>query len=113
MTKPTIAEASCADDYDPNSMPVDKARAFIHRFLEPLTATLRVPIRDALGRVLAEDVISPVDVPSHRNSAMDGWAMRGADLRPDGETHARRRSAPPSPAGPSRARWAPGSACAS
>jgi molybdopterin molybdotransferase len=86
MTKPSIAEASCADDYDPNSMPVDKARAFIHRFLEPLTATLRVPIRDALGRVLAADVVSPVDVPSHRNSAMDGWAMRGADLRPDGET---------------------------
>ncbi|MCM2326806.1 MAG: molybdopterin molybdotransferase MoeA [Lysobacter sp.] len=86
MTKPSIAEASCADDYDPNSMPVDKARAFIHRFLEPLTAQLRVPIRDALGRVLASDVVSPVDVPSHRNSAMDGWAMRGADLRPDADT---------------------------
>ena len=86
MTKPTIAEASCADDYDPNSMPVDKARAFIHRFLEPLTATLRVPIRTALGRVLAEDVVSPVDVPSHRNSAMDGWALRAADLAPGGET---------------------------
>ena len=34
----TITQASCADDYDPNSMPVDKARAFIHRFLEPVTA---------------------------------------------------------------------------
>jgi len=86
MTKLTIAQASCADDYDPNSMPVDKARAFIHRFLEPLTATLRVPIRSALGRVLAEDVVSPLDVPSHRNSAMDGWAMRGADLGTDTET---------------------------
>jgi molybdopterin molybdotransferase len=86
MTKLTIAQASCADDYDPNSMPVDKARAFIHRFLEPLTATIRVPIRGALGRVLAEDVVSPVDVPSHRNSAMDGWAMRGADLSPDAPT---------------------------
>jgi len=86
MTKLTIAQASCADDYDPNSMPVDKARAFIHQFLEPLTSTLRVPIRSALGRVLAEDVISPVDVPAHRNSAMDGWAMRGADLQADAET---------------------------
>jgi molybdopterin molybdotransferase len=85
MTKPTITEASCADDYDPNSMPVDKAREFIHRFLEPLAATVRAPIRGALGRVLAEDVISPVDVPSHRNSAMDGWAMRGADLAADQE----------------------------
>src|SRR6185503_9609374 len=40
----------------------------------------------ALGGVLAEDVLSPVDVPAHRNSAMDGWAMRGADLAPDRET---------------------------
>src|SRR5688572_15389191 len=83
--KVTIAQASCADDYDPNSMPVAKARAFIHRFLEPVRGTLRVPVRTALGRVLAEDVLSPVDVPAHRNSAMDGWAMRGADLKADAE----------------------------
>ena len=82
----TIAQASCADDYDPNSMPVAKARAFIHQFLDPITGMLRVPVRSALGRVLAEDVHSPVNVPAHRNSAMDGWAMRGADLRPDGAT---------------------------
>jgi molybdopterin molybdotransferase len=82
----TIAQASCADDYDPNSMPVAKARAFIHQFLQPIRGTLRVPIRTALGRVLAEDVISPVDVPAHRNSAMDGWAMAGSDLAAAGET---------------------------
>ncbi len=82
----TIAQASCADDYDPNSMPVAKARAFIHQFLEPINAVLRVPVRSALGRVLAEDIHSPVNVPSHRNSAMDGWAMRGADLSSDSET---------------------------
>jgi len=86
MSKPTIAQASCADDYDPDSMPVAKAKAFIHQFLEPVDTRIRVPIRSALGRVLAEDVISPVDVPSHRNSAMDGWALRGADLAPEGET---------------------------
>jgi molybdopterin molybdotransferase len=86
MSPLTITQASCADDYDPNSMPVDKAREFIHRFLQPVAARVRVPIRDALGRVLAEDVVSPVDVPSHRNSAMDGWALRGADLAPQGET---------------------------
>ncbi len=108
MTKPTIAEASCADDYDPNSMPVDKARAFIHRFLEPLTATLRVPIRSALGRVLAEDVISPVDVPSHRNSAMDGWAMRGADLAPGAADDARGDRRVLRRAGRSRAQVGPG-----
>ena len=78
---PTLRDASCADDYDPNSMPVDKARALITRFLTPLTATERVPVRSALGRVLAEDVISPINVPAHDNSAMDGYAVRFADLK--------------------------------
>jgi len=81
MTKPlSIAEASCADDYDPNSMPVAKAREFIHTFLAPVAGVARVPIRDTLGRVLAEDIVSPVNVPAHINSAMDGWALRVEDL---------------------------------
>lgn len=85
LTKPlppllTISQASCADDYDPNSMPVDKARAFIHTFLTPISGVAKRPIRSALGRVLAEDIISPVNVPAHRNSAMDGWAVRFSDL---------------------------------
>ncbi len=84
MNKPlTITEASCADDYDPNSMPVAKARAFIHSFLMPITGVARLPIRSALGRVLAEDIISPVNVPAHINSAMDGWALRVDDLIAD------------------------------
>src|SRR5438552_405325 len=86
MSTLTITQASCADDYDPNSMPVAKARAFIHRFVAPVSGVARVPVRDALGRVIAEDILSPVDVPSHRNSAMDGWAMRGADLKAEAET---------------------------
>ena len=76
---------SCADDYDPNSMPVNKAREVIARFLTPVTATERVSVRAALGRVLAEDVISPFNVPAHDNSAMDVYAVRIADLRSDGE----------------------------
>jgi molybdopterin molybdotransferase len=81
----SIRAASCADDYDPNSMPVAKAREFIARFLSPVAVVERLHIRAALGRVLAEDVISPLDVPSHDNSAMDGYAVRFADLNTDGE----------------------------
>ncbi len=81
----SIRAASCADDYDPNSMPVGKAREFIARFLQPVAVIERVHIRAALGRVLAEDVVSPLDVPSHDNSAMDGYAVRFADLKADGE----------------------------
>ena len=76
---------SCADDYDPNSMPVEKAREVIARFLSPVTAIERVHVRAALARVLAEDVVSPLDVPARDNSAMDGYAVRYADLRSDGE----------------------------
>ncbi len=82
----TLRELSCADDYDPNSLPVDEARALIRRFLTPVTTVERVHIRQALGRVLAADVISPIDVPGHDNSAMDGYAVRFADLAPGGET---------------------------
>ncbi len=82
----TLSEASCADDYDPNSMPVDQARLLIRQFLAPISGTLRLPIRSALNRVLAEDIVSPVNVPAHRNSAMDGWAVRFADLKQDGES---------------------------
>jgi molybdopterin molybdotransferase len=80
-----LGDLSCADDYDPNSMPVDKAREVIARFLTPVSATERVHVRSALGRVLASDVISALDVPAHDNSAMDGYAVRFADLSGDGE----------------------------
>ena len=91
MTSPrTLREASCADDYDPNSMPVAKARELIATFLAPVTAVERVHVRSSLGRVLATDVISPIAVPGHDNSAMDGYAVRFADLKPDGETILRR-----------------------
>ena len=82
----TLREASCADDYDPDSMPVERARELIRSFLAPVTATERIPIRQALGRILAADVVSPLAVPAHDNSAMDGYAVRFADLAPDRET---------------------------
>jgi molybdopterin molybdotransferase len=82
----TLRDVSCADDYDPNSLPVERARALIREFLAPGTAVERVHLRAALGRVLAADVLSPIDVPGHDNSAMDGWAVRFADLDPAGTT---------------------------
>lgn len=77
------AQLSCLSDYDPNSLSVDHARRFILEQLEPIEACERVALRSALGRVLAEDVIAPCNVPAHDNSAMDGYAVRHADLSPD------------------------------
>lgn len=47
----------------------------------PVLGTEEVPLLAALGRVLAEDVKSPLDLPAHTNSAMDGYAVRAADVR--------------------------------
>jgi len=77
---------TCLDDYDPNALSVERARQYLFDTVQPVVGHERLFIRQALGRVLAEDVISPVDVPAHDNSAMDGWAVRFADLSPDGET---------------------------
>lgn len=85
LPTPSIRALSCADDYDPDSMPVDKARQFIRTLVSPVIGTERLAIRDTLGRVLSEDLISSVNVPAHDNSAMDGYAVRFADLSPDGE----------------------------
>ena len=87
MSQPkSLREISCADDYDPDSMPVDRARELIRTFLVPVTATERVHLRAALGRVLAVDIASPLDVPGHDSAAMDGYALRFADLSPERET---------------------------
>ncbi len=80
---------SCLDGYDPDALPVETARAAIRSVIVPVSANERVAARASLGRVLGEDIVSTVDVPAHDNSAMDGWAVRAADLRPDGETRLR------------------------
>lgn len=81
----SLRDLSCADDYDPNLMPVDRARALIRDFLEPVQACEYVHIRAGLGRILAQDITSPIDVPAHDNSAMDGYAIKYADLAKAGE----------------------------
>jgi molybdopterin molybdotransferase len=69
-----------------NELPVDVARAAIAAALRPITERETLPLMAALGRVLAADVISGIDVPAHDNSAMDGYAFRGADLAVQGPT---------------------------
>jgi molybdopterin molybdotransferase len=63
--------------------PLEEARAEVLSAV-PLLGRERVSIRESLGRVLAGDVISPEDVPPFANSAMDGFAVRGADVNTAG-----------------------------
>jgi molybdopterin molybdotransferase len=72
---------SCLDGYDPNALHVDKAREAIRSCLVPIAETETVKIREALGRVLAEDIVPGINVPAHDNSAMDGYAVCFSDLK--------------------------------
>ena len=71
---------SCLDGYDPDALRVDKACEAIRSCLTPISETEKVPIREALGRVLAQDIVPEINVPAHDNSAMDGYAVRFSDL---------------------------------
>jgi molybdopterin molybdotransferase len=65
------------------------AREAAERILQDIRRQppLRMPLDDALDSVLAEDVVSPLDVPPWTNSAMDGYAARGEDVRGASEAH--------------------------
>ncbi len=67
-------------------MPVHAALDLLRRRVAPVAVAEMVPLAAALGRVLAEDVVAPFDVPPHDNSAVDGYAVFFDDLTADGET---------------------------
>jgi molybdopterin molybdotransferase len=68
--------------YDPKALPANQVNAFLARLVQPVAETERVGVFAALGRILARDVISPISVPGHDNSAMDGFAFDSAALQP-------------------------------
>ena len=76
--------ASCQDDHDPASLPPAAALERIMDAITPITVTEQIPLRGALGRILAVDIISPINVPPCINSAMDGYAVSGSDLPQNG-----------------------------
>ncbi|MDO8771878.1 MAG: molybdopterin molybdotransferase MoeA [Burkholderiaceae bacterium] len=66
--------------YDPQSLRADKVNAFLAELVMPVQQIETITLFDALDRVLATDIISPISVPPHDNSAMDGYAFNGAEL---------------------------------
>lgn len=74
-----------APGHDAPALSLDEALIRVRAALTPSSLTERVALRTALGRILAEDVRSLVDVPGHDNSAMDGYALRSDDLSGEGE----------------------------
>ena len=78
-------QASCEDDQEPALLPVAEARRRLFASLKPIEDSIELPVSEALYRVLAADIVSPVDVPPQANSAMDGYALNRASIPEQGE----------------------------
>ena len=74
--------ADALQGYDPQAMPVDQVLAFLREMVDPIVETEVLDLISARERILAGKLISPLDVPPHDNSAMDGYAFDGAALKP-------------------------------
>ena len=81
-----MTQSSPGGDAERALLSVGAARSLILDTLSPIEGWECVAVRAALDRVLARDVIAPCNVPAYDNSAMDGYAVRAADLASDAET---------------------------
>jgi molybdopterin molybdotransferase len=64
----------------PGLMPIEQAMQLIMDTITPFSEVKNCHIDEALDRVIAQDIISPINVPAYDNSAMDGYALRYADF---------------------------------
>ena len=67
-------------------LPVDAAERLIAERITPVDGHESIALSEAQGRVLAHDVVAPVNLPPFDNSAVDGYAVRADEIKPDGET---------------------------
>jgi len=72
--------------YDPQALSAQHVSDFLARLVQAVHEQESVPLMQAHGRILALDVVSPISVPPHDNSAMDGYALRGSELLTDRPT---------------------------
>ena len=78
-------DPSCMDDFDPGSLDAEQALRQIIDAVDVIPETKIVPIREALGCSIVEEIQSKINVPGHTNSAMDGYAISGAELPAQGQ----------------------------
>ncbi|EGQ7690472.1 bifunctional molybdopterin-guanine dinucleotide biosynthesis adaptor protein MobB/molybdopterin molybdotransferase MoeA [Vibrio cholerae] len=83
MSDSKNSAAACCDTLSPAFLSVEQGREKILSLISPLAETESVAIQECYQRVLAREVFSPINVPAYRNSAMDGYALRGDDLERD------------------------------
>ena len=82
-------DPSCRDDFDPKSLSADAALEQIKSGAARIKGIEKIAIREALNRILAEDIRSHINVPTGTNSAMDGYAVNSGDIPSSGNAELR------------------------
>lgn len=85
MSRSATPPTTSAPGVKPERLSVERARAQILSDVAPVKEVETLALRSALGRVLSRDIVSPIDVPGHTNAAVDGYALRAAELPANGD----------------------------
>ena len=67
-------------------LPIEEVERLLGERVAPVAEIETVRLDQSFGRVLARDVVAPIDLPPFDNSAVDGYAVRSRDLAPDADT---------------------------
>jgi len=76
---------TCCDNIETETLSVTQAIDYLEHSLKPIDQEEQLAIRSALNRILAKPIYSQIDVPPYDKSAMDGYALRSADLPKQGQ----------------------------
>jgi len=83
--KTITTDSCCSDENEQGTLSVQQALANMLGAINEVTTCEQVQLIDAVDRILAEPITSPINVPAHRNSAVDGYAIMQADLAEENE----------------------------
>jgi molybdopterin molybdotransferase len=64
----------------PGLMPIEQAKQLIEKTITPISEVVYCDLNNSIDRVIAKDIISPINVPAYDNSAMDGYALKYDDF---------------------------------
>jgi len=84
--KPITTSSCCSDENEQGTLTVQQALTNMLGAISETTGCEQIQLVDAVDRILAESISSPINVPSHRNSAVDGYAIMQANLAEENNT---------------------------
>ena len=71
---------SCINEFDPTALSIENAKNRILKTIKSSTKVEKIKLKNSLGRIVSKDIRSSINIPSFKNSAMDGYALNISHL---------------------------------